>query len=290
MVLNRRSSISIVIPIHNMEGRLSNLFAWLPEAIYLGQQVILVFNACTDGTWAEVENFLTNKGITSVITTICDEIGPGNARNHGMKFTTNDYTVFWDSDDIGYPKRLQEIVDSHTVDFCLVAQYELNKPTKRHNFEKIAQRENLLSFIVNPGIWRCVFNTSAIHEIKFGFSKMGEDQVFLAKILARFTDIEYSEIIIYRYYVDQPFQLTSNAKNIEDLLSAANEVEKVACNSSGYAKDLIFLLLSRICLTGIKRGRNLLRVKFLIKLIRIMMKDFNFAKICRIHRLVRPSK
>jgi glycosyltransferase involved in cell wall biosynthesis len=247
--------VSIVVPIFNMEGKLSNLFSWLPEANALGFQVILVCNCCIDGTRKELENFTLTKKLSNVCIFVCDEPGPGNARNFGKEFASGEFVVFWDSDDVGYPKVVKQILEK-IQDFDLLLASSITEPPKSNSCLGLDTSEiNMLDeFSLNPGLWRCIFRANSIKSIKFGESRMGEDQVFLARLLATSPDIESNPGVIYKYLMNVSNQLTSKKENIVGLVSSVKITKHLIKSTPNRYQTVTTIFTLRMILTGIKMG------------------------------------
>jgi len=252
----RRNSnylVTVVVPIFNMQDRLHNLFSWLPEASQLGFQVILVNNCCTDNTDLQLIQFIKLKNLKHVQLVKCDVPGPGVARDYGRKYSEGEFTLFWDSDDIGYPKVVQEILEQRSDFDLLVTSFE-TEPVKPVKFQNRNYEKQLCKFALNPGLWRCIVRSSVIEEISFGGSIMGEDQVFLARILSKNPDIQFSPLLTYKYFSDFPNQLTSNKQNLRGLRVSISEIALLLRYQPIKSEALLAIIYIKLCLTGIKLG------------------------------------
>jgi glycosyltransferase involved in cell wall biosynthesis len=276
--------VSVVVPIFNMEGKLSNLFSWLPEANALGFQVILVCNCCIDGTRRELEDFTQTQNLGNVSIFECNEPGPGNARNFGKKLVSGEFILFWDSDDVGYPKAVQEILEK-TQDFDLLLASSLTEPPTLISRLELGTSEinKLDEFSLNPGLWRCIFRANSIKSIKFGESRMGEDQVFLARVLATSPDIESNPGVIYKYLMNVPNQLTSKKENIAGLVSSVNLTKHLIYSTPNKYKIVTTVFTLRMLLTGIKMGT------FDVKM-RMAVITINFLLLLRIENVSRRKR
>lgn len=257
--------VTAIVPIHNMANRLSNLFSWMHEADKLGFQIILVCNNSIDETKSQLEDFIEKHDLTNVTIVDCEEIGPGAARNYGMRFTEGEFTVFWDADDIGYPEKVFKLIKQSEITDVLVANYRTNHSKNLQNartiFESnLARRSNLKD---NLGLWRCIFKSTSIKGIDFGQSRMGEDQVFFARFLITNPLIEFSIEIVYQYFIGVPNQLTSDRTNVQGLAVTVSEFKTIMRNASTENLTDIVGLFIRLCFTGMKRGKFSLKVAML---------------------------
>jgi glycosyltransferase involved in cell wall biosynthesis len=265
--------VSVVVPIHNIEDKLDNLLKWLPCAIELGFEVILVCNGCLDNSFKLLETFLNSTSSENTKLLEIKEVGPGQARNTGLKMSSGKYTVFWDADDLGDPSNLLEAIkESRTADVVIgrysVTSAMINPPTAK---PQQIPNADLNAFALNPGLWRCIFLTSSIKGIEFGESRMGEDQVFLSRFLATNPEINFSHQNIYTYTIENPGQLTSVKKNMQGLVeSSRNILDLINTVSTKYQKILIVFFI-RQSITGIKKGEIRVKVIMFANLIRFLL-------------------
>jgi len=254
--------ISVVVPIYNMSGKLENLAKWLPAANDLGFQIILICNCCTDETQAELQQMISAGKYKNTEIHECDIPGPGRARNFGKRFARGLYTIFWDSDDVGFPSTLQELVSRMENSDLLVANYSITglegNESKSLSTPEIVDEQ---SFSLNPGIWRCLFRTEFIIDSEFGTSSMGEDQVFLVNVLRKQPVMSYSQLRIYDYCTNFPNQLTAGTNNLKGIPISLMEIRKSFTQISTPYIHIVATSYLKQCLSGLKRGNLLLRIR-----------------------------
>jgi len=88
---------SIIVPIHNEEKYLADCLNSIAAQTVNDYEVILVLNACTDGSLDICMNWAERRTDTTILTT--EIAGLSNARNMGMRIAKGDWLVFFDSDD-----------------------------------------------------------------------------------------------------------------------------------------------------------------------------------------------
>ena len=279
--------ISVIVPIHNMADRLANLFSWLGKADELRFQVILVCDRCTDLTKFQLETFIEDRKLANVAIVESQSPGPGSARNYGMKFIEGKYTLFWDSDDVGNPQETHELLRELRNCDVIVANYSTNKAPIFANEKFISNDHgvNLSEFARNPGLWRCIFLSSSIEGLNFGSSNMGEDQVFLARLLVTNPEIEFHSSNVYKYFSGVPNQLTSIPSNISGLVDSTTAIKDVIQNIPSRYSILVMTIYAKLCFTGIKRGNLGIKRHFFLELFR-----FLFSKESRIINLSEKIK
>lgn len=259
-----------------MAGKLGNLKSWIPKAIEAGINVYLVHDVQDSETSVELSEMV--KLFDSSHVHFVEDVfnSPGLARNRGMDLAGEDWIYFWDADDIPNPEAsvrvLQgipnEILSGNDI---VVSQYKVISNTGR---EDIAQSRlhynealNFQDLARNVGLWRCAFRRRSIRN-RFNETKMGEDQKFLESNIDVYKTIFMPEYV-YQYVVGVDGQLTSDKKNMPDLLknnSTQIQNKKTDCMH-------FFLILSiRQLLTLIKFGKGWVRFRSLFRLIKISLK------------------
>ena len=83
---------------------------------------------------------------------------------------------------------------------------------------------------MNPGLWRMIFRTSCVRNIRFPSIKMGEDLVFIAALNLPGLSVAFDERINYSYYSGLGYQLTSQSNlnslaALQELRTRSSEIE-----------------------------------------------------------------
>ena len=92
-------TLTIVVPISSMAGRLNNLSSWLCEALDFDVEVRLVHDFHDEDTSREVQELLRKLNNKNIIFLEMKFGSPGLARNHGLKDANSKWVMFVDSDD-----------------------------------------------------------------------------------------------------------------------------------------------------------------------------------------------
>jgi glycosyltransferase involved in cell wall biosynthesis len=198
----------VVVPIHNSEGRTAKLRESIQKAKNI--EFVLVFDSCDDGTVGEFVAILENC-VKLNVQAIYGEFGsPGFARNAGLKLVNTKWVVFWDADDFPDPFALVKCTSTLYKDNfdMIVTQYSKVAYLSQEKLGKASHTRHKYQLVVNPGIWRVVFNAHFVKQVWFPRFRMGEDQCFLAEILSKNPNIFFSPQITYAYTVGSPGQLT----------------------------------------------------------------------------------
>jgi glycosyltransferase involved in cell wall biosynthesis len=255
--MNPFLNLSVIVPLKNMSGRLGNLTKTLTPAIMLGAEIVIIFDGCDDDSETEVRNTF-GQGYSEIKILQTIGVGPGKARNEGLKLATRDWVVFWDADDLGDIQVLSKLISVNTpeADLLICDFITTDRSNEKYHKElKGSQSKKLFEVAMSPGIWRMVFRRDFILGCEFGTSRMGEDQVFLSKALALAPRILFCEEYIYNYFTGFSGQLTSNAKNIEDIAKSVNEISQALLEQSTANKEILSGMVVRQSLTLFLRGR-----------------------------------
>ena len=130
----------------------------------------------------------------------------------------------------------------------------INSETKqviaRHILDANSNPTKLL--VKNPGIWRWIFETESLEEIRFQDFCMAEDQDFLADLNPKLDKMLISSSVTYKYAKGWRNQLTFNQNAVNQIFSSIHYLEKKIENKT--ANDWHKKFIMRQILTGIKRG------------------------------------
>lgn len=210
----------MVVPIHNSEGRTAKLRESIQNARNIN--FVLVFDSCDDGTVGEFDAILENCE-TLKVQAIYGEFGsPGFARNAGLKLVDSEWVVFWDADDFPDSGALLDCIyglNEKNFDM-IVTQYSKTDFLSQEKISRESDTRHKYQLVVDPGIWRILFNTCFVNEVRFPSFRMGEDQCFLAEILSKNPNLFFSSQITYVYTLGSPGQLTRDPRARLELKSA----------------------------------------------------------------------
>jgi glycosyltransferase involved in cell wall biosynthesis len=247
--------LSVVVPVSNLAGQLHNLKSWLSDVDSLELlQVILVHDIKDEMTSGELKSFCLGDKRVSLIE---GHFGtPGIARNIGIENATSNWICFWDADDLPHVLTVIQslLLHQHNYD-VIIGDFEVRDFISDNLIAphgEISEDRREESLARSPGLWRYLFKTSLIKQIRFPPLLMGEDQVFLSSIepLRRKTFIESS--LFYTYFTNRPGQLTGFKPALTDLLDAQRLIaQNCRQKEDGALRNFQFILLARLCLTGI---------------------------------------
>jgi cellulose synthase/poly-beta-1,6-N-acetylglucosamine synthase-like glycosyltransferase len=250
-----------------MAGKLDKVRDWLMTVLYLDVQVILVHDKQDVLTGDEIENLVNQYSSDRIEFTESNFGNPGAARNAGLEIAAGDWICFWDSDDCPKVDKFMEMValgekfNSNIV----VGEYEIkDERMKSCSVGQEFTGQPLIDFsrvAFNPGIWRMIFRRSFVEGVKFPSLRMGEDQLFLARLQPKLSHISFCDEKVYTYYTGIPSQLTSNRDAIKDLAQVSIECLGIFRIRENIEREFLSIMLCRQLITLFKRGNLIVRVR-----------------------------
>jgi glycosyltransferase involved in cell wall biosynthesis len=233
--------LSVVVPVTRMSGRLQKLYQWLPTVDTNLIRVIIVHDSQDGTTGLELIQMISELNLEAKVEFVEGTfLSPGKARNAGLKHATTPWIAFWDSDDLPNPdKFLDQILKAdETQSQMVIGNYEEVTPDGKicHKFVDWAPLE--LQIALNPGLWRMAFVQLLIENESFVTSKMGEDQIFLAKIFAKRPKIYKSDATLYSYFCDSPTQATKNTFARMEIFNSLSTLRTISNEKHGSLAEL----------------------------------------------------
>lgn len=247
--------LSVIVPIAGFPNGYEPFRSWFNNELNSQVEVILVVDSDDPFLISNLEHLSREIISANIILKSSSERNPGGTRNIGINIASGHWICFWDCDDYGVIKEMLRTIElSESCDCDLaVGNYEkviesrLEQTEYKDNKSFWHERE----LYVNPGLWRTAIKRELVGDTRFPNIKMGEDQVFLFKLLQKNPRIHFSGKIVYRYVKYEKLQLTSDYHACKDLIFALKEiVHMYIANSS----TNLLIGIYRQFLTTIKLG------------------------------------
>lgn len=255
--------LTVVVPVHNMAGRLSNLSLWLESARNLNVNVILVHDKSTDATNFELEKLATGKNFPLIQ---IDVKSPGLARNAGLQLVKTPWFSFADSDDLVSVANLLNLTKDADSSGCKIGIGSYISNDLRSGFEKLhsppTEIEGALPLHLAKGLglWRFVFETKLLGGTRFTNHRMGEDYLFANLVFNQTNEIHVSPQIVYKYFHNGEWNLTSNQSVMSEMCGVI-ECLKALKPTMSIARELKVFTIQRLILSVIKNLPTNVEVK-----------------------------
>ena len=245
--------LSIVVPVTQMAGRLQNLEKWILEAIDLGIEVLLIHDFRDNATSDELHALVARLSHPNIRLEENMFGNQGSARNYGKALSRGEWIAFWDSDDLGKPRKLLQVVTSAKSNTDLIiAQYESVDPSL--NVLSRSSTNYLRNVPKSVGLWRMVFRNRSFSDVHFPELRMAEDQVFFARCLAKARKIEIVSDSLYSYVQGNSGQITKNSEALMQIPTAMKLLFITFTKVRNPIKAMIvFTMTLRLTVTHFKR-------------------------------------
>lgn len=214
-----KPSVSIVVPIYNVEQYLEKCFNSLINQTYGQIEVILVNDGSTDGSGALADTLA--KKSKKALAIHKKNGGLSDARNAGMKIAKGEYITFIDSDDY---------VDATFVEVLVKAAQENNADISQCDNSR--KPENLGSgsgkaitltgkdaFIelmkyktVSPTAWGKLYKTALFvdNNLEFPVGRLHEDTAVLYKLIYSAKNVTCVDRVLYYYRINENSIMTAS--------------------------------------------------------------------------------
>ncbi len=260
------SLLTIVVPVHNMSGRLANLSKWLDDALTQNVKVILVHDKSEDSTGAELLGLLKRKNSHNFSLLETNAQSPGLARNCGLEIVDTPWFSFVDSDDYVYVSSILELLNEAELSDCEIGVGSYISSDLRSGEETLVQPPEAkkgalpLHLAKKMGLWRLVLSTSSFGDIRFTDHKMGEDYLYTNLVLNRTSEIFTSSRIVYKYFYGGNSNLTSNHSVMSDMIGIIELVKNTTPVMSNAIAFRVFSIqkLTLSVLKNLKTGEKVI--------------------------------
>jgi glycosyltransferase involved in cell wall biosynthesis len=244
--------ISVIVPVHNMAGKLGNLEKTLKQSRELELQIefLLIQDGMDSDTTQELQD-LSKKYAAQYLQV--NFHSPGLTRNSGLEYVKAPWVVFWDSDDIGNPLEVTQAISKVKVECqVVIGGYRVQSVLDNRRSKLIRPYRNLNTLAVNPGLWRFIFRREFIGKARFPSTSMGEDQVFLSRLNLKKDDVYFVDRLFYTYFIGSDSQLTKRQDVVLELESSLVYVQEIIRNNAKI-ENYIYIINARLILTAWKQ-------------------------------------
>ncbi|CAN2171115.1 WcaA Glycosyltransferases involved in cell wall biogenesis [Candidatus Nanopelagicaceae bacterium] len=267
MILSR-IKLSAIVPIRGMENNLHNLEHTLKHASVMGIEIVLIHDDAGDGTSREL-NKLVDKYQNGSISFFESQVNsPGLARNIGIELARGEWICFWDSDDLPIPDAYLKMIAEAEKRNAEIAIGRLESIS--HSFENVQSSslnysrdfDYILNFANMPSFTRMAFRQHLVKDIHFPAFRMGEDQCFIRDSNFLNHPIFVSDETCYRYFTDEPGQLTRDPSALKELTRTVDYLASQLCLATGPMKFFSQAQFLKLFVSGL---RNSGRIKWLLE-------------------------
>jgi hypothetical protein len=181
---------------------------------------------------------------------------PGLSRNIALKKSDSKYVAFWDIDDKPIFEESLALINRMEEN---QAQLGFGGWTSMEG--KFATEVTPLSMGLNPGLWRLIFSRDLVGDLNFSSANWGEDQEFIASVLAMNPKVFTSNNLIYRYRMSSYGSQTSQKEFVRDLPGCLKSCIFANRKTKASLRVVSTILIFRQFFTIIKYGDFLERLR-----------------------------
>lgn len=120
---------SIIIPCYNCCKYINNLYESIKKSLIKPNEIIFVDDKSMDGTLNILENFKKKDKIVKIIKND-KNLGPGGARNQGVKIAKFENLIFFDSDVVIKKNTIKNLLQNLKNNDAVVGMYSSNSVSK----------------------------------------------------------------------------------------------------------------------------------------------------------------
>ena len=213
-------TISIVVPIYNVETYLKRCLESLHVQTFNDYEVLCVNDGCTDNSQSIIDEYV--KKDHRFLSFTKENGGLSDARNFGLVRSKGEYIMFIDSDDfvepnmliMAYNKMINDKLDMVIFDFNKYSLYNNAKEHISNDFSDklvydLKTTPELLCYI-NNAAWNKLYRKSLFvdNHITYPFGYRHQDLGTTPKLIYLAKRIGFIKEPLYNYFIDRPNNLT----------------------------------------------------------------------------------
>lgn len=263
-----KKSISIIIPVYNIEKYLSRCVDSIIKQSMKEFEVLLIDDGSTDQSGKICDEYSKRYDFIKAYHKVNG--GLSDARNYGIKRAKGKYITFIDPDDFihkDYLKTLYELIQAEGVHVSCISGIRYLEgekiPCTGHSPEYIVSKEDgLKNMLIRKGFgvsaWGKLFERELFDDIRFPKGKIYEDVFTIPYVIAKSEKIAYKEEYMYYYFVrkDSITHKNFDSRNFM-MLEGLNKLSKFIMTNYPELKDAmqcryvwdILSLINKACST-----------------------------------------
>lgn len=207
---DNKKLVSIIVPVFNLEGYISELLDTLVNQTYETLEIIIVDDGSTDSSGAICDSYAERDERIKCIHK--SNNGVSAARNQGLELSTGEYIVFVDGDDLVAPNYISKLLDSLTSNktdmaCCGYKNIFSDKTIISIPQQRVLKKEEIICALVTDtnfftALWNKMFRRSCLmiegNYIKFDTRIfVGEDGLWLSSVLKNVKSVSCVEEALY---------------------------------------------------------------------------------------------
>jgi len=242
-----RRILTAIIPVYAPRFYFSILKRTLLMASQSSIDIILVLDRLSTEELAELNLFVDYNKMGNITLLLSSGPGAAAARNTGIDHIHSEWVCFWDADDnpnVAHFIDMAILGQNKNVDLVVGEIKTRAVDGTESSFLLRADSSHILKELaVFPAFTRIVFRSDSLRQTRFPEIRFGEDQVFLANIVARQPRIIAYHHTVYAYNIGTTFQATSTVFPMKELSIALKLIQNI--NTAGN-KNVLYLQIVKV--------------------------------------------
>lgn len=235
--MRSKETISVVVPIFNVEKYLNESLNSLKKQTYKEFEVIMIDDASTDNSYRIAKKFLTDKRFKLFKNTV--NKGLSGTRNRGIELATGKYIFYFDPDDL-LPINLFELLVNEInisksdllcfnyLKFSDKHPQNMTSIIKKKEFNQLETIKLLLDKELTPAPWAYLTYLDILKEnktIRFPEGKNFEDITYIPYLISHINKLSLLQFDKggYYYRVNRKGSITDVNNNLEKLTQEIND-------------------------------------------------------------------
>ena len=270
------SKISVIIPCYNAEKYIKKCFDGLEKQIFKEFDVIVIDDFSTDNSLNILYKIKQKSKLKIKVIEMKQNVGPGEARNVGIKASDSEYLAFCDSDDYYeenflyclYNKAVEQSADVVMCNSKLKLQNGSFRNNSYTNIFKLYNTKSDYIALSRTSLCYLLLRRNLFEDLPIPSLRNGEDMAIIPLLLAKARIITHIDNALYVYCVrKESASVSVSANSFWDLLKCQQIIEK-SWNKE-YQEALQFIGIKNVLysavLIGIKAKVNTKVIKDTIR-------------------------
>ena len=256
--MNRKIKVSVVVPVFNTVDYLSECLDSIVGQTLPEIEVIVVDDGSTDGSFDLAQRYVSRDSRVSLLRSGSNGVGPGVARNLGIRSSNGEYIAFIDSDDIIDVDMLRDMYERavvHQSDVIMCQIVKFSDAAPKEKFGRCSYDQHVSSELEGVSFtWRDLDNVFLLrfascnkiyrreyliqNGIAYTEGAFYEDMVFTYRALLQ---AESLQVVKKGYYLNRRQRVGATTftqgGHVYGALAALTELEEFLSTSGNY-RDL----------------------------------------------------
>ena len=260
---NESIKFSTILPVYNSRDTIERCIESIINQTYKKWELIIIDDGSTDDSLKICKKYSSKDSRIKVHSQ--KNMGPGIARNNGIKFSKGDFISFLDSDDYyenDYFETINQIIRNNNSDIVFYDMILENSGGDTIRVNKVSKYENetkqnllkLQTMGILPWSSSCkVIRSSIAKTAHFSNTDVGEESIFSFEVLNNANIISFTDSILYHYVDSATGQHTKGgldpwrnvAKTMKEYLDNNNRLNHLTKAVNGLAFRALSIAIYR---------------------------------------------